>query len=278
MDINRVNFGIVGNSFIMDSGITDECVCLYVALRMYNYNAIYNCSLCSLKTIYNLLGVNEKQSRHTKVIKDSLSWLVENDYIAIYDDLGMNEVSVDDMLNGMFYVEFITELDLQHNGGFTIITQSNMSKVLDYIRDNIVKGFKKYMFMRYYLIICRQCSNDNKFGSITQSRLNGLLSIHKTTCKIYNDTLEELGLIYYTSGYGSVDMNGVFRNTYTLFGCRGINIDTHKLDEMTECFFDSCVSYEISKNGLQEIDTERINNKRSESMKKIWEERKKNNI
>lgn len=271
---DSVLFGMVGNKFIKDEDISNEVVAIYSVMRtvFYDVNKMY--STLNLQTLYDVLGV--KGSKFVKQVRDTITWLIDNEYIELFDML-YNPIEFDGKSQSMFMVSFSSaEIDEEHNyvfaaeGGFTKIPLTNMVELLNYINSH--KGIKKYQLIRYYLVVGRTCSNDSNFGYITQDTLCDVVGISENTCVDYNKLLKKLGLIDYSSEYGKVTKKGNFKMSPTMFG--HYNVVNQHGNEMTEEQFKRCVEERINSLGYVKVDTTQIANKKSNAMKKVWADRK----
>lgn len=263
-------FGMVGNEFIMDGDISNEVVAIYSIMRTVFYDVNKMCSTLNLQTLYDVLGA--KGTKPVNQVRDAITWLVDNQYIELYDML-YNPIEFDGKSQAMFRVSFLSEDENNRfieEGGFTKIPLTNIVGLLNYISRN--KGIKKYQLIRYYLIVGRICSNDYNFGFITLDTLCNIVGISENTCVDWNMILKKLGLIDYNSEYGKVTKKGKFKMSPTMFGHYNV-VNKHD-DEMTEEQFKSCVEERVKGVGYVKINTTQMANKKSSAMKKVWADRK----
>ena len=271
MNSSIENFGIISCSFITDKNIDSNVVSIYSILRCMNYCNVFGGSVFTFQVLYDLLNVNSKKSAQTKVVKDSIKWLIDNEYITLHHYLTDDIVSVETATD-MFLITFNEEkID---DKGFVKIPQHNIKLLLNCIKDNTGHGFNKYKFIRYYLIIARRCSNVEKFGFITMKNFNNLLGVSEITCSSWNKILEDAGIIYINNDYGYI-VNGECRMGCTMVAHRNITLSDVENRFMNEETFKYLIKHHTSnKKSIKLIDKESSNNKRSESMKKVWANRK----
>ena len=270
-------FGIVGNEFIKDETISNEIVSIYAIIRTILFDISKNCSVMNMQTLYDLVGADTKNgSKVTKPVKEAIEWLVENEYIAIYDML-YKPIQFNSKSQAMFRISFLMEDEYNKfdaDGGFTKVPESNICKLLSYINAN--KGIKKYSFIRYYLVIARQCSNDQNFGYISMKKLGEIVGISETTCTDWNNVLKKLEVIDFNNEYGHI-RNEKFKMDCTMFG--HYNVVNQEGLELTTELFDDCVANRVKNTKLMKVDKEAIASKKSIASKKVWDERKAmNNI
>lgn len=269
-------FGMIGNDLVMDGTVNDVVISVYVTMRTVMYDITNKCSIVSLSALYELLTVSESQGTQTKEIKTAIEFLIENQYITLHD-MFHKEIEFNPKSNRTYKVNFLNEDDSTYseNGGFTPIPKYNLTVLLEHIVHNKSRGFKKYQLIRYYSIIARVCSNSNKFGYISNERVQELIGLSPQKFKENNDLLQELGLIYYNNEYGYTSKSG-FNMYSTMFGHRNVVMGTDNTG-MTYDNFVSCIDNRLRSSSIKKLDKEVISGKKSEAMKKVWEERKKIN-
>lgn len=268
------NFGVLGNYFIMDGDYVDDItVSVYTTIRTIFYNTILECSQFTLYDLYNCLNVDEKKVAQYQEIDNAIVWLVDKQHILLHDYMG-NEVKFDKKNKNSYFATFDKE---EMDSSFTKVPYENMITLLEYIGNNKAKGFKKYQLIRYYLIIARVCSNKEQFFHVDMNTIKETTSISYQQCAKNNDLLQELGLIFYNNEYGTVAKSGKFKMNCTMFGHRNNKIDIPGQDELllTEKLFNALVDDKVrNRTTLMRVNKQDINNKRSNTMKKIWEDRK----
>lgn len=261
---------MVDNDFICDSTIDDIIVATYVVMKGIFYDQYLNCSKFCISDLYDWLQIDVYQPNQYKDVDNAITWLIENKYIRLYDLYG-NSVEFDRKAK----CSYIAFFDGEYEDNYTQIPYCNLFDLIKYIKENKAKGFKKYQLIRYYLIIARTCSNHSKFYSVDMETINDITSISFQQCAKNNDVLQDLGLIFYNNDYGSLSKSGRFKMNCTIFGHRNIKLNNDDTRMMTKEIFDFNVSqYVGGRKTLIEVDKVKINNKRSETMKRIWAERR----
>lgn len=270
---NNINgFCIIPNKLIQDESITDEALCLYVSLRSSCYMYDLMCSVTNLSSIYDRFCA--KSSSQRKIIKDAIQLLIDKELIALHTDTLDNYKFDSSNLHTIFLVEFVKEYiesEYIKEDGFTRFPLKNVYNLINYCKDT-PNGFLRYKFFKYYILIARRCSNIYNFGFVSMDNLKDIVGITNKTCSIYNEILSELDIIYYNNEYGYVDNKGLPKNFCTMFS--HCNIPDEMNEILSKQDFENMVQEHINKKHLIKIDKKKANSKRSETMKKIWEERK----
>ena len=270
-------FGIIPNNMITNKNIDDNVVSVYIVMRTLNFDINRSCSIITLHDLYNVLNVDATQGKQTKIIHDAIIYLIENKYIKLYDMLN-NEIDFNTKNKFMLKVSFLLEDEENRfigDGGFTKIPEYNLICLLNYIRNN--KGIKKYLLIRYYLLVARLCSNDTQMSNLSSHKyFNRIINISTSTCSNYNQILADLGIIFYNSDYVQAINN--IKNAPTIFFHRNNNEIGSTTCTMTQDKFNLIIEELADNYEWIEIDKDEINNKRSETMKKVWKDRKKNYI
>ncbi|WP_231277499.1 hypothetical protein [Clostridium botulinum] len=115
----------------------------------------------------------------------------------------------------------------------------------------------RFTFIRYFIAIQRVINNDAQFGWLTQSSIKSIIS-HNQTISKYNKILtDELNLIIYNNSYITPDRH--YCSTY--FGKYGDDIN-----------FNKQLQIEVGAKDLIYVDKTDSNIKRSNTLKKRWEE------
>lgn len=267
-------FGVIGNNFTMDEEISDIDATVYTIIRCMFYDNTRRHSILSFNGLYEFLNIPSNQGKPTKQIKESVNSLIEKGYIEIYD-LFENKINFNEIVSNMFKVEFINENNKDNEssvsieGGFSRIPYDNIISLLKYTSKN--KGIKKYQLIRQYLIISRVCSNQFQFGHCSIDKMKDVMGISATNFKDNNNILSELGLIFYNNDYGHVDKKGRLKMDCTMFGHCNVEMkvfgDGFYMDKET---FKQFVDDYICDKKLVKVDKDKINSKRSETMKKKW--------
>lgn len=270
LSYEKDNFGIVGNKFISNSNIPDIAVSVYVVMRTIFFNMGRGCSYITLNDLYLILAVNPSQVSQTKPINEAILYLVEKKYLRLFD-IWNKEILPDNKIKRIIKVSF--DFEDENNifikgGGFTKIPECNILNLLKYINEN--KGMKKYQLIRFYLLIARSCSNENQLSSISQSFFHKKLAISSKTCAEWNLLLQQIGVIYYNSDYSKTKGDGV-SNITTYYFHRN-NYENKQEDE--KGLFERTLDSLAKEKGWSKLDKKEQSNKRSESMKKVWAERK----
>lgn len=260
----------IDNDFICNSTIDDIVVSTYVIMKGVFYDQYLNCSQFTISDLYDWLQVDSYKANQYKEIDNAITWLVDNKYIQLYDLYG-NWIEFDRKYKNSYIVCF----DGEGEDNYTQIPYCNLYDLCKYIKENKAQGFKKYQLIRYYLIIARVCSNYSKFYSVNMETISDITPISFKQCAKNNDALQDLGLIFYNNDYGMLSKSGKFKMNCTMFGHRNIKLNNDETRTMTKEIFDFNVSqYVGGRKTLVEVDKIKINNKRSETMKRIWAERK----
>ena len=274
------NFGMLLNSFIEDYEVNEKGIdvssinlSVYIVIRTIFYNPVLNYSQFCLNDLYSSLSVNDEKSAQYKPIDNAIKWLVDNEYMTLYDVLGQ-DIKFDKKYKGSYIVTFA---EVTKEEGFTKIPFINLLSILEYISKNKSNGFKKYQLIRYYLIIARACSNVEQFFTKDIDSINEILPISSNQCKKNNEILHNLGCIYYNNEYVQITRDGRPKNESTMFGHRNNIMKTARFDGMymTEEIFNCFVREKVDgRKTIVKIDKVKSNNKRSETMKKVWADRK----
>lgn len=269
--VNKESFSIISNDMIADEDLSDTALSIYVIMRTVNFDVLNSCSYISASTLTNILNIGNTQSSQLKDLYNAIVELEHKNYIELYDFWNLS-VKFDRKSNDIYKVSFLHEDE--NNGisnGFTKIPEVNLLKILKYFNQN--KGIKKYQFIKYYLLIARSCSNDGQLWSISQKQLAQSINISRITCNTWTSILQDIGVIFYNNEYGKIGENGSFKYACTIFFHRNNNESGYKGKVTLESFAD-IVAQEAKSKNLFKLNTVTINNKRSETMKKIWADRK----
>lgn len=263
---------IVSNTMISSSDFTDCDISVYVILRTIFFNPLKVKSIFSLRDFYMLF--NMTQSKTKKMIYDSIVHLKNSKYIEVYDYFG-NSIEFENNSNITYKISFtdIEVLEGVDYTGFSIVPNIHIAIILNYLNNNKID---RYKFIRYYLIIARCCSNSQRFGSIPMNKIKKIIKITNDTCKIFNMILQNnLEIIFYNNEYGYYDKNGNPKISSTMFGQKDVVMDYNKEKHiMTYDEFESNVKANVSSYNWIHIDKKILSNKKSESMKRYWENKR----
>lgn len=176
--------------------ITNEELTI-LTLLYRNYLHYQSISLCSVEILCNYMYINSNTNkRMVKSVLNIISSLLDKKYILEIYDLHYNEISIDDILNKNYV--FYVELPEPPENAFFIVENMDIDKIFYYLQNS---NLGKFNLVRYFIACRRVCSNDSRFGYLTQNKLKGLIS-NAQTIQRYNKILQdELHLIRYNNNY-----------------------------------------------------------------------------
>ncbi len=230
------------NDWYDSLNITNEEITLLILLYR-NYMQYKSISVCSLESLAKSMYINTNSNKSiTSIYKDTISSLIDKEFITGLYDLHYKEIAIDDITNKnyIFYVELIPPPD------------NNYFMVKDIDIDNIFKHLQgvnidKFSIIRYFVACRRVVNTENKFGYLTQARLKQLVN-HSKTIQGYNKILQDdLKLIRYNNNYLTKE-----RHYCTTF--IGLYNEKESFDKMVEC--------EVENKGLVHTDKIKSNKKR----------------
>lgn len=279
-DLQFNYYGIIGNELIENECIDSNISSVYSVLRTIFYDMSKEVAVFNLYSLYEAYRATSTTQRNP--IKQAIQYLISEKYIELYSFI---EVDVADFnssnLSQMYRCEFINDnkqerdtiLNNFHQNGFTKISCLNMHNILSFLKSN-ESNIHKHKLIKYYLYIARRCSNSDLIGYVSMDTINKAIKISGHTCTEYNSILEdEVGAIFYNNDYGKIDSKGNFKMSTTIFGHKNIT-KANSDNPLSHDEFIRYLEYYSTKNNVVQINKTEITNKRSESMKKIWEERR----
>ena len=281
-DLQFNYYGIIGNELIETKDIDSNISSVYSVLRTVFYDMSKEVAIFNLYTLYEIFNAASTTQRNP--IKNAIQYLIAEKYIELYtyDCCDLTEFNASNV-SQLYRCVFLNDnkqqdnevtTDDPHTNGYTKISCLNIHNILSFLKDNNI-NIHKHKLIRYYLYIARRCSNSDLAGYVSMDTINKMIGISKQTCAEYNEILElDVGAIFYNNEYGRIDNNGNFKNGITIFGHRNI-LKYNENSYLTKEAFFNYVEYYSNKNKVVLLDKYSINNKRSDSMRKVWQERKK---
>lgn len=230
------------NDWYDNLDITNEEITLLILLYR-NYMLYKSIAVCSLESLASSMYINTNSNKKIiSIIKDTISYLIEKEYITGLYGLHYQEISLDDITNKnqIFYVELIEP------------PETNYFMVKDIDIDNIFNHLQgvnidKFSIIRYFVACRRVVNTENKFGYLTQGKLKQLVN-HSKTIQGYNKILQDdLKLIRYNNNYLTKEKH--YCTTFI-----GLYNEKESFDKMVEC--------EVENKGLVRTDKIKSNKKR----------------
>ncbi|WP_231159289.1 hypothetical protein [Clostridium botulinum] len=221
-----------------------------MALIKRNYSPIKEVSIASINMILNYMCVYNRNPKLIKTIKVAIEGLIQKGYIKQIMNLQYDPIEFDTIKNqDLFYIEMENDLD-----NYFKINDYDLDKIFNYLHNT---NMNRFTFIRYFIAIQRVINNDAQFGWLTQSSIKSIIS-HNQTISKYNKILtDELNLIIYNNSYITPDRH--YCSTY--FGKYGDDIN-----------FNKQLQIEVGAKDLIYVDKTDSNIKRSNTLKKRWEE------
>lgn len=188
-----------------NNDIDNDYVFTYCLLM--NHMSITGSGLNTINNMINSFGCHRNNiNKNKEILRSSIQWLVENEYIECYDSEG-NTLNI----NNVGYDEFIYSEPIGIGNYFFKVNILEMNKILKYIKENKIK--QKSEFFRYFILCCRCTNNENNIGYISSSISNSCIKNRITKYK-YNEILETLGIFYNGNNYSKENS----LCSYTYFG------------------------------------------------------------
>lgn len=191
--MNKDFYITLPNDIYNDISITNEELVVFSLIKR-NYIQIKELALTSVNMIKQLIGVNNRNPRLVKTIRQAIVGLIDKEYIKNILNLQYDKINFKNIKNNdLFYIE-IEPLLKQY------------FQIYDYDLDIIFKylhksNINRFNFIRYFIAIQRVISNDSRFGYLTQRSVKNICGEFKTIKK-YNQILQdELKIIRYNNSY-----------------------------------------------------------------------------
>ncbi len=241
----------IPNNWYDDQRITNEELTV-LTLLYRNYLHYQSVSLCSVEMLCNYMYINSSSNkRMVRCLSDTLSSLHNKKLILDICDLHYNSISIDNILNKNYV--FYVELPLPPDNAFFIVKNIDLDKIFEYLQNS---NLGKFNLIRYFVACRRSCSNDSKFGYLSQSRLKKLVT-NTQSIQRYNKILQdELHLIRYDNNYLTPEKQ--YHTTLI-----GLYDDKENFDFQVKCKVDELglIYTNKIKSNINRSVTQKVNNK-----------------
>lgn len=236
------NYIKVPNDWYDSLDITNEEMTILILLYR-NYMQYRSIAVCNLELFASSMYINTNSNKKfISIIKDTISSLIEKEYITGLCNLHYEEITIEDITNKnyIFYVELIPPPD----NNYFPIKDIDIDTICNHLQG---VNIDKFSIIRYFIACRRVVNTESKFGYLTQGKLKQLVN-HSKTIQGYNKILQDdLQLIRYNNSYLTRD-----RHYCTTF--IGLYDEKESFDKMVEC--------EVGNKGLVHTDKVRSNKKR----------------